>query len=163
MRPRFAWQFVMELRMVKAKRGRIAYFPEPHRGLCGLLGHHFSLPIIKTMSTIKVIIFDEIIDYSGHISVTRTLTSLLRVHLDMKLLCKLILLVLLAKVLVSPPQGGAMRVVNQVGSVTLHDVACSINDAWTNVETWASGLWSSQVAPAKAVPHRGATAHHPAS
>jgi hypothetical protein len=80
----------------------------------------------------------------------------------MKLLCKLILLVLLAKVLVSPPQTGH-EVVTKVGQLTLRDVAGRINDAWTSAETWVRDLWSSSEARSKTVPHRGATAHHPAS
>jgi hypothetical protein len=79
----------------------------------------------------------------------------------MKLLCKLVLLVLAAKFLASPPKAGN-GLANQVGSLTLHDVACSINAAWTNVETWASGVWTSQTAPAKTGGHRASGGHHPA-
>ena len=80
----------------------------------------------------------------------------------MKLLCKLILLVLVAKVLVSPPKAGH-DMVTKVGGLTLRDVAGRINDAWTSAETWVCDLWTSSEARSKAAPHHGATAHHRAS
>jgi hypothetical protein len=80
----------------------------------------------------------------------------------MKLLCKLILLVLAAKLLASPPKEDH-GVLGQISSLTVHDVACGINNAWTGVETWISGVWTSQMAPAKAADHRGTAKHHPVS
>ena len=80
----------------------------------------------------------------------------------MKLLLKLALLVVLAKVLVSPPKAGH-EVAEKVGSLTIKDVAVRINDAWTSAETWVCDLWSATESRPKASHHRGATAHHPAS
>ena len=81
----------------------------------------------------------------------------------MKLLCKLVLLVLAAKALASPPKDET-SVVHQVSSLTLHDVACGINNAWNGAETWISEQWTSHAAaPAKPAAHRGTNGRHPAS
>ncbi len=80
----------------------------------------------------------------------------------MKLLCKLVLLVLAAKALASPPKDET-SVVHQVSSLTLHDVACGINNAWNGAETWISEMWASHTAPAKPAAHRDAGGHRPVS
>ena len=78
----------------------------------------------------------------------------------MKLLCKLVLLVLAAKLLASPPKADP-GVLNHVAGLTIKDVATGINDAWTGAEAWISGLWNSQTTPAKASSRHGKGAHHP--
>jgi hypothetical protein len=80
----------------------------------------------------------------------------------MKHLCKLALLILAAKILVSPPKAGH-DMVAKVGSLTMRDVASHINDAWMGAEHWVCNLWTSSEVPAKVSGHRGAAAHHPAN
>jgi len=80
----------------------------------------------------------------------------------MKLFLKLALLVVLAKVLVSPPKTGH-DMVEKVGSLTLREVAVHINDAWTHAEAWICDLWASTEARPKASNHRGAATRHPAN
>lgn len=81
----------------------------------------------------------------------------------MKFLCKLALLILAAKVLAEPPKAGN-GMVNHVAQLTLHDVACEINDAWKEAQTWISEMLSSaQGTPAKAGARPNAGAHRPVS